>query len=114
MLKFIMSAKIQNLTITDKKLYYTGSIQIDQQLLDKAGILVGEKVQVLNLYSGERFETYAIAAKPGSGVAGLRGQAARLGEVGDKITVISYGIMDEAVAQKFKPKIINVKNGNKL
>lgn len=113
MLKTVVCAKLQNLTITEKKLYYTGSIQIDQKLLEKSGIIVGEKVQVVNLYNGQRFETYVIAGRPGSGVIGLRGPAARLGEVGDKITVIAYGIMEAAEARKFKPKILNVKNGNK-
>jgi aspartate 1-decarboxylase len=114
MLKTVVCAKLQGLTITDKKLYYAGSIQIDEKIIDKSGIVLGEKVQVVNLYNGERFETYVIAGKPGSGVIGLRGPAARLGEIGDKITVIAYGIMDEAEARKFKPKILNVRPGNKV
>lgn len=114
MLKTVVCAKIQNLTITDKKLYYSGSIQIDQKLLDQAGILVGEKVQVVNLYNGARFETYVIPGKAGSGRVGLRGPASRLGEIGDKVTIIAYGIMDEKEARKFKPKIINVKTENKI
>lgn len=114
MFKTVLAAKIQGLAITDKKLYYSGSIQIDEKLLKKAGIIVGEKVQVVNAYNGQRFETYAIPAKAGSGVVGLRGPASRLGEVGDKIMVIAYAIMDAAEAKKFKPKIITVKEGNRL
>ena len=114
MLKTVVSAKLQNLTITDKKLYYSGSIQIDSRLLEKSGIIVGEKVQVVNLYNGQRFETYVIPGKPGSGIIGLRGPAARLGEIGDIITVIAYGMVDSTEGARIKPKIINVKNGNKI
>ncbi len=90
MLVKYLKSKLQNLTVTDKNLYYTGSIKIDQNFLDKANIKPYEIVLVININNGERFETYVIPAKRGSKTVALQGGTARLGEVGDKLIVMSF------------------------
>ncbi len=113
MLLNICKSKIHKIVITNKDLYYQGSIGIDGKLLEAAGILPNEKVQVVNLNNGERFETYCIAEKKGSGIVSLYGPAARLGEVGDVAIVISYALMSEEEADGHKVKIVHVIKGNK-
>jgi len=93
--KFVKS-KIQGLHITGKELYYDGSLELDLNLLRAADILPGELVQVVNVNNGERFETYAIAGRAGSGRCVLKGAAARLGEVGDEIIVMSMVYLDQS------------------
>jgi aspartate 1-decarboxylase len=86
----VLKSKIHRATLTGTDLDYEGSITIDENLLEKADILPGEQVQVLNINNGKRFVTYAIAAPQGSGTVLLNGPAARLGTVGDKVIIISY------------------------
>jgi len=86
----ILKSKIHRATVTALDLDYEGSITIDENLLDKADILPGEQVHVLNINNGQRFVTYAIAAPRGSGTVLLNGPAARLGTIGDKVIIISY------------------------
>jgi len=85
----LLKSKIQGLRITGKELYYEGSLELDSSLLNAADILPGEMVQVVNVNNGERFETYVIPGAPGSGSCVLKGAAARLGEIGDMIIVMS-------------------------
>ncbi len=99
--------------ITKKDLKYAGSIGIDKKLMDEGDLLPGEKVQVLNFDNGSRFETYVIEEKEGSGIIALYGPAARLGEVGDRICVISYILIDTANAVKLREKIVIVNEENK-
>ena len=113
MLRTMLRAKISGLTVTDKQLYYKGSITLDIALLEKADILPGEQVEVLNLHNGERFATYTIKGKRGSGCAVLNGPAARLGEVGDKIIVLCYGLVDGSEAAHVKARIVKVDDRNK-
>ncbi len=113
MLRTMLRAKIAGLTVTDKQLYYKGSITLDASLLEKADILPGEQVEVLNLNNGERFSTYTIKGKRGSGCAVLNGPAARLGEVGDKIMVLCYGLVDTAEAPKVKARVVGVDERNR-
>lgn len=110
----LLKSKIHMATLTGTELYYTGSICIDQNLLDAAGILDGEQVHVVNLNNGERLITYAIPGKRGSGIIELNGPAARLGMIGDKVIVITYAQMSEAEARDFKPKIVFVNDKNRL
>jgi aspartate 1-decarboxylase len=91
-------AKIQRLRVTDKNLRYEGSLELDSALTRAAGILAHELVQVVNVNNGARFETYIIDAAPGSGACVLNGAAARLGEVGDEIIVMSIVLVDEQAA----------------
>ena len=114
MLITIRKSKIHRARITKKKLNYQGSIGVDKKLLESAGILPSEKAQVLNLNNGERFETYCIEEKAGSGAITLYGPAARLGEIGDIVIIISYGHMEPAEAKKFKAKVVYVDNNNRI
>jgi len=112
MLREMLKAKIHGAVITKKELYYNGSIGIDQALLSKSGMLANEKVQVLNFNNGQRFETYIIEEKKNSGIIALYGPAARLGELGDRICIISYVFIDEQQAAAVKPKVVIVGEGN--
>ena len=93
MYRIMLKSKIHRATITQADLNYEGSLTIDQDLLDRADILMHEKVAVVNINNGARFETYVIPGERGSGIICLNGAAARLGEVGDKVIIISYANM---------------------
>ena len=97
--------KIHRATITEANLNYVGSITIDGTLLDAAGIIEGEKVQIVNNNNGERIETYTIRGEEGSGIICLNGAAARRCQVGDIVIIIAYGYMTEEEALRFEPKI---------
>jgi aspartate 1-decarboxylase len=107
-------SKIHGATVTQAELYYEGSITIDESLLEIADILPFEKVQVVNLNNGARFETYAIPGERNSGVICLNGPAARLGAVGDQIIIISYAQYPEELAQNQKPKVLILDKDNKI
>lgn len=114
MLRTIFKSKIQKATVTQTKMDYEGSIGIDATLMEMADILANEKVQVLNLDTGARFETYTIKEKAGSGTICLYGPAAHLGKVGEKVFIISYCLVDEKEAHNVKPKIVYVDQENRL
>lgn len=102
----VVRTKIHRVKVTGAELNYIGSITIDQDLMDAANMIVGEKVQIVNIQNGERFETYTIAGSRGSGEVTLNGPAARKVQVGDCIIIIGYGLMDIEKAKTFKPTII--------
>jgi len=110
----MLKSKIQGAVITKKELYYNGSIGVDKALLVKSNIFPGEKVQVLNFENGQRFETYAIEEGNNSGAIALYGPAARLGEIGDKLCIISYIFAEEKEAKTIKPRIISVDDKNRV
>ena len=114
MLITFCKSKISHATITEAELHYHGSITVDADLLEAANILEGEKVEVLNINNGSRFETYAIMGKGGSGQFCLNGPAARLGLVGDQIIILSYALMDPAEAKKSKIKVIHLDEKNRI
>ena len=114
MLYTMFHGKIHRAVVTQARLDYMGSITIDEDLLEAAGILPGEKVQIVNNTNGERLETYTIAGKRGSGVICLNGAAARKAQVGDTVIIISYALMDFEEAKTFKPTVVFPKEGNKL
>ena len=114
MLVTMCKGKIHKARVTKKELNYHGSIGIDKRLLVAADILPNEKVQVVNLNNGIRFETYCVEEKEGSGTVALYGPAARLGEIDDIIIIISYGLMEFAEARKLKVKVVHVDNNNKV
>ena len=114
MLIEVLKAKIHMAKVTMAELYYEGSLTVDKNLLNTAGILPYEKVQVVNFNNGARFETYTIEGEADSGTICLNGPAARLGTVGDEIIIISYAHLDEKEAKTHKPKIILVDNQNKV
>ena len=110
----LLKSKIHRAVITEANLNYVGSITIDEDLIDAAGMIENEKVQVVNVNNGERLETYVIKGKRGSGICCLNGPAARKGMVGDVVVIISYALMDFEMAKTFKPMIVFPKEGNKL
>lgn len=106
MLRQMLSGKIHRATVTGKSLDYDGSITVDRDLMDAAGMLPGERVQVLNLMNGVRLETYLIAGRRGGATVCLNGPAARCGEVGDRVVICSYVLCEEEEARRLKPKIV--------
>ena len=110
----MMHGKIHRATVTEANLEYKGSITIDADLLDAAGILPGERVQICNNNNGARLETYTIAGKRGSGVICLNGAAARMAAVGDIVIIIAYAGMDEKEARGFVPKVVMVDGENQI
>ncbi|MDD5565419.1 MAG: aspartate 1-decarboxylase [Candidatus Omnitrophica bacterium] len=114
MLITVLKSKIHRATVTQTNLFYEGSITVDTLLMEKAGILPGEKVEVLNLNNGARLETYAIKGRRKSGVIFLNGPAARGACVGDEIIIVAYGLVDESQAGKIKPKIVKVDGRNRI
>jgi aspartate 1-decarboxylase len=115
MLIEVLKSKIHRVTVTGADLNYVGSITIDEDLMVAAGVITGEKVSIVNINNGERFETYIIKGKRGSGEIILNGAAARKVQKGDVIIIISYALMEFEEAKKFQPTIIfpNEKN-NKM
>ena len=110
----MMHGKIHRATVTESNLNYVGSITIDADLLDAAGILPGEKVQIVNNNNGARLETYTIKGKRGSGEICLNGAAARCALQGDIVIIIAYAQMDEAKAKALEPKVVLVDGNNKI
>ena len=102
----IIKSKIHRVKVTDADLNYAGSITIDRDLIEAANLIVGEKVQVVNVNNGERLETYVIEGKKGSGEVTLNGPAARKVQKGDVVIIISYAQMDLEEAKSFKPSMI--------
>lgn len=102
----VLKSKIHKVTVTGCELNYVGSITIDESLVDAANLVIGEKVQVVNINNGERLETYVINGKKNSGEITLNGPAARKVEKGDEIIIISYCTLDFNEAKKFKPTIL--------
>lgn len=102
----VVKSKIHRVKVTGADLHYIGSITIDESLLKAANMIEGEKVSIVNINNGERFETYVIPGSKGSGEIILNGPAARKVQKGDIIIIISYGIMDFEKAKSFKPAII--------
>ncbi len=114
MLLTMYKGKLHRGTVTEANLNYVGSITIDGELLEKSGILPGERVQIVNLNNGERFETYTIKGEAGSGIICINGAAARLVQVGDKVIIIAYALMDEKEAKEFRPNIIVLDEKNRI
>ncbi len=114
MLIEVCKSKIVYATITEAELLYEGSLTIDENLMKATNIVPGERVQVVNINNGNRFETYTISGKPGSGIFCLNGPAARLGLVGDQIMVLSYALMEPEEARNNRLKIIHLDEQNKI
>lgn len=110
----MFKSKLHRATVTEADINYVGSVTIDANLLEKSGILPGEKVQIVNLNNGERFETYTIQGEAGSGVICINGAAARLVHVGDKVIIIAYAMMDEKEAKTFQPDVLVLDEQNKI
>lgn len=109
----MLKGKIHRANVTQAELDYVGSITVDEDLLNAAGILEYEKVQVVDIDNGNRLETYTIAGKRGSGVICLNGAAARCASVGDKVIIMAYCSMDAEEAKNHKPSVVFVNEENK-
>ena len=114
MLLTLLKAKLHRATVTEANLNYTGSITIDKDIIDQAGIFIHEKVQIVNNNNGARFETYVIEGKSGSGVLCLNGAAARLVQPGDKVIVMAYAQMTPEEAQTHKPVVLLLGDNNQI
>ena len=110
----VLKSKLHCVTVTEANLHYMGSITIDEDLMDAAGLIAGEKIQVVNNNNGERLETYVIKGERGSGCICLNGAAARKVQVGDVVIIIAYALMDIDEAKTFSPTIVFPKEGNRL
>jgi len=109
----MLKSKIYYAVVTDCQLYYRGSITIDEKIMKEADLKEGEKVEVLNLYNGIRFETYVI--KGGKrGIICLNGPAARLGIKGDKLIILSYGLYSEEELKNYKKRIVELDDRNRI
>ncbi|OLP19704.1 aspartate 1-decarboxylase [Leptolyngbya sp. 'hensonii'] len=113
MQRTLLLAKIHGCTLTSANLHYMGSIGIDQALLDAAGILPYEQVQVVNVMNGERLITYAISAPPYSGIVELNGAAARLGVKGDRLIIMTYGQLTQEELSHHSPTVVLVDSQNR-
>ena len=113
LLEFLYS-KIHRATVTDANLNYVGSITVDAEILDKAKMSEGQKVDILNINNGERFQTYIIAGKRGNRDFCLNGAAARKAQVGDKIIICAYAHMTPDEAKTFKPAIVQIDQNNNI
>lgn len=114
MLIEVLKSKIHRVRITEANLHYIGSITIDEDLMDAANIIEHEKVQVVDIESGTRLETYAIRGTRGSGMICMNGPAARLVQVGDTVIIMSFATMEFEQAKTFKPFVIFPKEDNSL
>lgn len=110
----MLKAKIHRATVTQAELDYVGSITVDMDLLEQAGILEYEKVQIVDVNNGSRFETYTIAGERGSGVMCLNGAAARMVQTGDKIILMAYAQVTPKEASELRPTVLFVDEKNKV
>lgn len=114
MFREFLKSKIHGAVITEANLKYRGSITIDEALLEKAGIAPNERVHVFNINNGARFETYAIRGERGSGVIGLNGAAARMGQVGDPVIVVTYCYLSEEEIGTHKARVLIMGENNQI
>jgi aspartate 1-decarboxylase len=114
MLRTMMTSKIHRATVTQADLHYVGSVTVDLDLLDAAGLLEGEKVAIVDITNGARLETYVIPGARGSGVIGINGAAAHLVHPGDLVILIAYGQLDEAEVAAYAPRVVFVDEANRI
>jgi aspartate 1-decarboxylase len=114
MLVTLLRCKLHRATVTECDLHYQGSLAIDAELIRAASLLVNEHIEVYNIDNGERFTTYVIEGKAGSGIIGLNGAAARKACVGDKIIICAYAAMSVEEARTHKPRVVILTEGNRL
>ncbi|MFI0740786.1 aspartate 1-decarboxylase [Streptomyces sp. NPDC021100] len=112
MYRTMMKSKIHRATVTQADLHYVGSVTVDADLMDAADLLPGEKVDIVDIDNGARLSTYVIEGPRGSGVIGINGAAARLVSPGDLVILIAYGVMEDAEAKAFEPRVVFVDERN--
>jgi len=114
MQRIVLKSKIHRATITEADLNYEGSMTIDKDLMEKAGVVSFEQVKIYNINNGERFDTYAIEGERGSGVIGLNGAAARKGHVGDLVIIACYCMMEDSEMTGYHPEILLIDENNRV
>ncbi|RSM82135.1 aspartate 1-decarboxylase [Kibdelosporangium aridum] len=114
MLRTMLKSKIHRATVTQADLHYVGSVTVDLDLMEAADLLVGEQVTIVDVTNGARLETYVIEGERGSGVIGINGAAAHLVHPGDIVIMIAYGLMDNAEAASYRPRVVFVDGQNKV
>jgi aspartate 1-decarboxylase len=114
MLRTMMTSKIHRATVTQADLHYVGSVTVDRDLMDAAGLLEGERVAIVDVTNGARLETYVIPGERGSGVLGINGAAAHLVHPGDLVILIAYGMLDEAELAGYAPRVVFVDGANRV
>ncbi|WP_010534232.1 aspartate 1-decarboxylase [Brachybacterium squillarum] len=114
MLRTLMTSKIHRATVTQADLHYVGSVTIDAQLADAAGLVENEQVTIADITSGARLVTYVIRGEPGSGVIGINGAAAHLVSPGDLVIIMAYGQMNEAEVIAHEPTVVHVDADNRI
>ena len=114
MQRTMLKSKIHRATVTQADLHYVGSVTVDEDLMEAADLLPGEQVAIVDITNGARLETYVITGPRGSGIIGINGAAARLVHPGDLVILIAYGIMDDAEARVFEPRVVFVDAGNRI
>ncbi|MGQ0502365.1 MAG: aspartate 1-decarboxylase [Panacagrimonas sp.] len=110
----MLKCKLHRARVTHAELDYDGSCAIDSRLLDLAGIMEFEQIQIYNIANGERFTTYAIKAEPGSGIISVNGAAAHKARVGDRVIICAYSMMEEAQGRIFKPRLVYLDETNRV
>ncbi|AVL99529.1 aspartate 1-decarboxylase [Gordonia iterans] len=113
MFRTMMTSKIHRARVTQADLHYVGSVTVDQDLLDAAGLLEGEQVHIVDIDNGARLETYVIAGERSSGVIGINGAAAHLVHPGDLVILIAYGMLSEEELASYSPKVVFVDEHNR-
>ncbi len=113
MQRIMLKSKLHRARVTDTKMDYEGSIEIDENLLERVGIIPYEQVHIYNINTGDRFITYAIIGKRGSGVISLNGAAARLAQINDRIIIAAYGIID-CESEQFAPNVVLLNTDNEI
>lgn len=114
MLRTFLKSKLHRVTITEAELHYQGSVTIDRDLMDAADLRAYEQVQIVNVNNGQRLETYVIEGERGSGVICLNGPAARRGQAGDVIMIMSYVVLSESELENYEPRTVFVDENNKI
>ncbi|GGP35785.1 aspartate 1-decarboxylase [Saccharothrix coeruleofusca] len=114
MFRTMLKSKIHRATVTQADLHYVGSVTVDEDLMEAADLLAGEQVAIVDVTNGARLETYVIPGERGSGVIGINGAAAHLVKPGDLVILIAYGMMDDAEARAYQPKVVFVDADNKV
>jgi aspartate 1-decarboxylase len=114
MFRTMLKSKIHRATVTQSDLHYVGSVTVDEELMDAADLLPGERVAIVDVTNGARLETYVIPGARGSGVVGINGAAAHLVAPGDLVILIAYATMDDDESRRFLPRVVFVDDGNRI
>lgn len=114
MFRTMLKSKIHRATVTQADLHYVGSCTIDADLMEEADLLEGEAVDIVDVNNGSRLTTYCIAGERGSGIISINGAAARLISPGDLVIIIGYGMMDDAEARTYRPRVVFVDENNRV